>query len=104
MLYIEINNGNDLQEWFKRFDRDYYSIEAYDAMIELFEETKTNYELDVIALCCDFNEVTLEELINDYSIEIEEEEDLQEAVINYLDENCSYYRMLDNGNIFYQVF
>lgn len=103
MLYIEINNGNELQRYFQEADRDYYSIEAYDAMVELFEDSETNYELDVIAICCDFNELTLEEFINDYSVEVEEE-DLEEAVINYLDNNAGYYRMLDNGKVFYQVF
>lgn len=105
MIYIAIENGNDLQREFQRMDRDYYSYEAYEAMIQLFEDE--SFELDVIALCCDFNEDTEEDIINNYSIDVScciDNDERLECIKNYLDNHAGYYRILDNGNIFYQVF
>lgn len=52
----------------------------YDWMEEYEESTDTEIELDVIALCCDFSEYTLEELQGDYGdYENEKWEDMDEA-------------------------
>lgn len=97
MIYKTINNGNELQREFQEYNRDHYSIEAYDAMIQLFTETDTNFELDVIALCCDFNEDSDEDILDYY--EVPEDKDILEWM-----QDRTYAVRLDNGNIFYQVF
>ena len=96
-MIIKTLDKYDLQKEFSSYDRDYYSLEGYEAMINLFEETDTNFELDVIALCGDFNEEDEETIRNNYSINEDEE------VIEYLNNN-TYAIELDNGSIFYQVF
>jgi hypothetical protein len=40
--------------------------ELYEWLEQYEEDTETEVELDVIAICCDFSEYTLEELQNDY--------------------------------------
>lgn len=40
--------------------------ELYEWLEQYEEDTDTEVELDVIAICCDFSEYTLEELQNDY--------------------------------------
>ena len=40
--------------------------ELYEWLESYEEDTGQEYELDVIALCCDFSEYTLEELKNSY--------------------------------------
>jgi hypothetical protein len=97
-----IDNKYDLQREFKEYDRDYYSLEAYEAMIDLFESMGDNWELDVIALCCDFTEADIDDIRSDYDLSIEEYPD-SEDILNYLNYR-TYAVELDNGNIFYQAF
>jgi len=52
---------------FRKMDRDYYSYEGYQALFDWYEELDPDYELDVIAICCDWTEYTPEELENDYN-------------------------------------
>lgn len=106
MIYITIDTASELRDYFIRYDRDYYSYEAYEAMIEMFEESGNDFELDVIALCCDYNEDTFEEFITNYSLDINEdmnEEEIKKEIINYLDYNAGYYQIFDN-RVFYQIF
>ena len=96
MIYIELNKY-DLQIEFEKCNKDFYSLDGYQAMIDLFSETDSDFELDVIALCCDFEEEDEEYIRGTYNIE--EDEDLMEY-LNY----HTYATELDNGNIFYQNF
>ena len=46
-----INSAYALQEIFKDWNRDYYTIEAYETMLEFYDSIDVNRELDVIAIC-----------------------------------------------------
>lgn len=64
-------NFNDFEREFKDYNRDnnfsYYGKKALFEYLEQYEEdTQEKIELDVIALCCDFSEHTLEELKTEY--------------------------------------
>ena len=96
MIYIELNKY-ELQREFEKSNRDFYSLDGYQAMIDLFDETDSDFELDVIALCCDFEEEDEEYIRGTYNIE--EDKDLMEY-LNY----HTYAMVLNNGNIFYQNF
>lgn len=97
MSLVKTFNANDLKQEFINFNRDYFSYQACEKIIELFEEDGTNSEIDIIGLCCDFNEddwqyiksnyynvgcvsecETIDELIeelNNYTYAVETEED-----------------------------
>ena len=56
-------NGYHIQDTFRRLNRDYYPFQVYDALYELIESTygaDEYYELDVIALCCDIQQETVD--------------------------------------------
>lgn len=64
-------NLYDFREAFTRMDRaDAFSYEGleilFNGLEELEEDTGEEMELDVIALCCDFSEMTLNEIIQSY--------------------------------------
>lgn len=65
-MLVKTFNEYELQEEFRRFDRDYFSLEGYQALLDFFEESDTNTELDVIAICCDFTEDSPENIIDEY--------------------------------------
>lgn len=108
MLVKTIYDAATLQNEFISMNRDYFSYEGYEALIELFEECSPQpVELDVIAICCEFNESSPEDIMNDYSnifvYDPESTEDLNEQIIDFI----NYYSWgveLSNGNILYQSF
>lgn len=57
-LKITIDNEYEMQNIFSKWDRDYYSLDGYKAILDYFEETDCgcDSELDVIGICCDFTE------------------------------------------------
>ena len=101
MLYNTLDKYS-LREEFLSYDRDYFSLDGYQAILDLFEELDSNQELDVIAICCDFTEADIEDIRSDYGLSEEEYEDIEE-VMDYLNYR-TYAIELDNGNILYQSF
>lgn len=60
----------------------------FDYLERLEEDTGTEMELDVIAICCDFTEYeNFEELQNDYNVEDMEELEQNTIVIHIDDES-----------------
>jgi hypothetical protein len=65
MLYKLINNPYELQTEFKKYDRDYYTITEYQAILDYFE-TNDLIRLDVISICCDIIKMSWEELYQEW--------------------------------------
>jgi hypothetical protein len=79
----------DFQEAFERLRPNNFSIEGLNVLFDYLEELDPDMELDVIALCCDYCEDTLEDIIHSYSIDVEDmdDDDTVEAVRSFLNEN-----------------
>jgi predicted ArsR family transcriptional regulator len=59
----------------------------FDYLEELEQSSDTEFEFDVIGICCDFAEQHWKDIAADYSIELDEnkdEEEQQEQVLDYL--------------------
>ena len=97
MIIKTIDTVSELQNEFISYDRDYYTYEGYQAILDYFEDFGDTYELDVIAICCDFNESTIEDIRNDYNIDDDTE------VIDYLNDNTYAVETVDD-NILYISF
>ena len=79
----------------------------FDFLEDMADSTGEEYELDVIALCCEFAESDVEELIAYYSIDVSEAEDddeKAEIVEEYLQNNTMVAGKLDNGSFVYAQF
>ena len=59
-------NVYDFARAFKDMNRDYFSWEGYQALYDYYDEFP-DFELDVIAICCEVTEYDEDDLINDYS-------------------------------------
>ena len=80
-------DGNIMLDMFKSWNRNYYTWEACEALINFYDEIDENIEFDVIGICCDWSEygetpcLTWKDFISDYgyilSIEEWEEEHAQ---------------------------
>ena len=56
-------NGLHIQDAFRRYDRDYFPYQVYDALYDLIEQTYGDdevYEIDVTGLCCDIKQETVD--------------------------------------------
>lgn len=53
-LYMTIDNEYELQKIFASWNRDYYSLDGYKAILNYYNEIDS--ELDVVAICGDFTE------------------------------------------------
>jgi hypothetical protein len=65
-----------------------------------------DYDLDVIALCCEYAQDDVESIADQYSIDIEglDEDDQREAVLDYINENSTVCGETSSGDIVYQQF
>lgn len=102
---------NDFREAFRAFNRlDNFSHEGletlFDYLMEYEDSTGEELELDVIALCCDFNEDHYEDIAKNYDIDISDltEGKAKQAVMDYLCDNTSVCGETSSGSIVYQVF
>ena len=108
-----INSVHQFREAFRLAGRmDQFSYEGlevlFDYLDELSEDIGEPIELDVIALCCDYYESSVEELIDNYSIDLSEvDEDDPDSIIEvvreYLEDNTSVCGEVD-GEFVYAAF
>ena len=105
-----INNVYQFREAFRLAERgDQFSYEGlevlFDYLDNLSEDTGEPIELDVIALCCEYYESSIEELINNYNIDLSEvdEDDpssIIEVVREYLEDNTSVCGQVSDGFVY----
>ena len=105
-----INNVYQFREAFRLAGRmDQFSYEGlevlFDYLDELSEDTGEPIELDVVALCCDYYESSVEELIDNYNIDLSEvDEDDPDSIIEvvreYLEDNTSVCGQVSDGFVY----
>lgn len=97
----------DFERAFADYNRkENFTYEGLGLLFDYFEEleasTGEEIELDVIALCCDYYESSTEEIILNYSIEVEglDDEEQLEAVRDYLNENTQLVGETADGFVY----
>jgi len=81
--------------------------EIFEMLDSVSDDTGENIELDVIAICCDFSELSVEDFVKEYRVEVEDEECSKEwgvAVESYLQDNAGWYTLIDDETVVFQVF
>ena len=76
-------------------------LESYE------EDTGEEIELDVIAFCCDYNQMTFEEVIKAYCLDASECVDLSEQrdlVMDYLNDNTSVVGEVGDDEVIFAGF
>ena len=96
---------------FHAYDR--YDAFGYDALKVIFEYLEeyedscgVEVELDVIAICCDFNVMHYSDIAANYRIDLdgcEDDEEKEQAVLDYLNDNTIVLGTCKDG-IVYQCF
>jgi len=108
----------DFRKAFERCDRaNQFSSEGlsvlFDYLEQYEEETGEDIELDVIALCCEYQESTFAEVANEYSLVIDyddctDEEEraelLKSEVLDYLNEHTSVCGEVSDDSVIFAEF
>lgn len=97
-----------------------FSYEGLALLFDYLEEVDADYELDVVALCCDYSEDSVADIARDYSIDLTEcSNGVDEAsaygleqiakaqracVIDYLNDNGAVVGVTPSGLIVYVQF
>jgi hypothetical protein len=86
---IQTINVSDFRAAFHSMGRkDQFSYEGLGALFDYLEDIDPDFDLDVIALCCDYSEDSFEDIAKAYGIELSENDDEivhREMVRDYLD-------------------
>ncbi len=110
---IQTINLSDFRDAFKRMGRkDQFSYEALELIFDNIEEyeSKTGdlQELDVIALCCEWNESTPAEIIEQYETDINTEgmddDEIAAAAYEWLNDETIVAGQTAAGNLVYVQF
>lgn len=87
-----------------------FTYEGLERLYDYFEECDPEMELDVIAICCDFCEMTMDEIFNAYPdvldlIDMDNpKESTYSIVVDYLNDNGSYCGDTSQGTFVFQQF
>ena len=95
---------NDFIDAFKKLRPDNFSHEGLVLLFDYLESLDEEMELDVIAICCEWSQLTFDEFLQEYELEEGEDEDeeLKERIENCLRENTSIAGFTHDSVVFAQ--
>lgn len=100
---IQTINVSDFRDAFRACGRhNQFSYEGLTALYDYLEEIDTFFDLDVIALCCDYAEDTAEDIAKNYNIEVDSIDELEDAVRAHLEEHTSIVAETPSGFLYAQ--
>ena len=109
MAIVQTVDLYQFREAFRRMNRqDQFSYEGlevlFDYLDNLSDDIGEPIELDVIALCCEYYESSIDELIENYDIDVSDAEgddnEIKSIVEEYLQDNTSVCGEVSGGFIY----
>jgi hypothetical protein len=93
---------NDFQNAFDRMRPDNFSYEGLGLLFDYFEDVDPDMELDVIAICCEYNEDTFEGIAANYEVDLTgvDKTDIPQAVMDFLCDNTSVVGETADGFVY----
>ena len=111
MAIVQTLGQGDFVQMFKESSRkDQFSVEALEAIFNyldtLSEETGENVEFDIVGICCDWAEMTWQEIAASYDVDLSQCADDDERIGEVEDFLCknTQYCELSNGSFVYLQF
>lgn len=110
-MYQTINFGTFMTAFKAHGRQDQFSYSALELLFEYLSECEsdlgTQMELDVIALCCEYEEATVAEVITHYDVDIpaDSDEDAERlAVLEYLEHHTTVIGETNAGTVLFAQF
>lgn len=111
MAIVQTLNVYQFRDAFRIAGRnDQFSYNGLECLFDYLEEYSEDigepFELDVVALCCDYYEEDAQDIARNYKIDIEglDDEQVCDAVREYLEENTIIVGEPSEGLFVYQAF
>jgi hypothetical protein len=107
-MKLTIENASQFRDEFRQCGRaDQFSYEALGLLFDYFEEIDSDYDLDVIAICCEYSEDSVEQIAESYGLEFSsvEEGDTdgeRDYVLAYLEDHTSVIGVTPSGIVYAQ--
>jgi hypothetical protein len=79
-----------------------FSYEGLTALFDFLEEVDPDFDLDVIALCCDYSEDSAEDIAANYDIKVDSVDELEDTVRAYLEEHTTIVAETASGFLYAQ--
>ena len=104
-----INSVYQFREAFRLAGRgDQFSYKGLDVLFDYLEQLSEDIgepvELDVVGLCCDYYESSIEEIIAQYNLDVShaegDEDEIKAIVEEYLQDNTSICGEVDDGFVY----
>jgi hypothetical protein len=107
-MYLTIDNASQFRDEFRAHNRgDQFSYEGLGLLFEYLEEADPQYDLDVIAICCEYSEENPEGIAKNYGFDLEgceTDADIAAAVLDYLHDKTDVVGITSTGTIIYTNF
>lgn len=103
---------DDFRQAFHNMDRgNQFSYEGLELLYDYLEECDENIELDVIAICCDFSECSIDEFLDAFPDVVEadpdyfsNDENKIQAIEDYIQYNGGWYSIVSNHSVIFSNF
>jgi len=102
MIYIEIDFSLFCDQFARMGRADSFSYEAKQIIFDYLEESGNDIELDVIALCCEYEEKSILEIIKDYDLQhlLDYDSDDGQTLEEYIEDNQEETREIVQDYLF----
>jgi hypothetical protein len=110
-MYKAIDTASQFRDEFRAAGRgDQFSYEALGLLFDYLEEADSNYQLDVVAICCEYIEDSVKDIVEIYNIDTSNadsqasdyEEQRRQIVYDYLSDRTSVVGDTANGFVYAQ--
>ena len=105
---IQTVNLHDFRKAFQEIRPNNFSYEGLEVLFNYLEEMEPQYQLDVIAICCDFTECTLDDFIKSYGLDVKvyaKGEVKKEAIKDHIEYHGFWFDFVNDGmSIVYENF
>lgn len=108
-MHQSINNFSQFRDAFVQMDRGEqftYSglMSIYDYLEEYEQATGAKIELDVIGICCEYVEDTIDDIIKNYSLDVEDMSEWErgEFVEEWLQQHTTVVGLVDDSIVYVQ--
>ena len=107
-MHTTITHASQFRDAFRSVGRsDQFSYEALGLLFDYFEDNAPDMELDVIAVCCDYSEDSVDDIIEHWSIEVDtdaSEERKMHEVMEWLQNNTQVVGCTSSGIVYCSSF
>ena len=94
-------NLEDFVNEFRAIRPQNFSYEGLEKIFNYLEESDSDMELDVIAICCDFSQCSLDEFIHWYLVDVADDasqQEKQEAITSRINQDGFWFEFVHSAN------